>query len=165
MQALDAVDGAGVPLARSHAPEEPGHTPVDGFLGGAERRGHLLVAHALGHHVEDLAIALVGLTATGEPLGDGRVHRAAAGCHLADRPSQLVALGDPVLEQIGQTAVPPAQQRDRVGLVIVGGEHHNAGLRMGITDRVRAVDPFQLERGRHLDVGHHDVGCVLGRGR
>ena len=93
-----------------------------------------------------------------------RVHRAAAGVHLADRADELVALGDPVLQQVRQSAVALAEQRERVLLVVVGREHHDAGVGMLVADRVRAVDPLQLERGRHLDVGHHHVGRVLGGG-
>ena len=55
-----------------------------------------------------------------------------------------------------------AEKGDRVLLVVVSREHDDAGLGMPLADRVRAVDPLELERRRHLDVGHHDVGGVLG---
>ena len=59
---------------------------------------------------------------------------------------------------------PLAEQRDRVLLVVVRGQHHDAGVRMAFADRVRAIDPLELERGRHLDVRDDDVGHVFGRG-
>ena len=34
---------------------------------------------------------------------------------------------------------------------------------MGVADRVRAVDPLELERRGHLDIGDHDIRSVLRR--
>ena len=85
--------------------------------------------------------------------------------HLADRAGELVALRDPVLEQVGEPAVALAEQRDRVLLVIVCRQHHDTRVRVSLADRVGAVDPLELEGGRHLDVGHDDVGAVLRRRR
>ena len=59
-------------FASRHAAEQLGHLTIDGLLGRAERGGDLLVAEALRHHVEQLAVALGGLAAPGEPLGDRR---------------------------------------------------------------------------------------------
>jgi hypothetical protein len=58
-----------------------------------------------------------------------------------------------------------AEERDRVLLVVVRRKHDHPRVGMAVADRVRAVDPFELERRRHLDVGHDDVGAVLRRGR
>ncbi len=43
-------------------------------------------------------------------------------------------------------------------------QDHDARVRVLLADRVRAVDPLELERRRHLDVGDDHVGHVLGGG-
>jgi hypothetical protein len=163
VQALHLVDRLRAPRLRlgRHTSEQLGHLAVDRLLGGAESGRHLFVAETFRHHVQDRAILVGRVVPAGEPCGDGGVDRAAARVHLADRARQLVALGDVVLQQIRQTAVAAAEQGQGVGFVVVRGQDHDAGVRMLRSDRVRAVDALQLERGGHLDVGHHDVGLVL----
>ena len=82
---------------------------------------------------------------------------------LPDGSGQLVALPQPVLEQIGQAGLPAAQQGEGVGLVVVGGQHHHAGPGVVAADLVGGFDPFQLEVRRHLDVGDHHVRLQLRR--
>ena len=86
------------------------------------------------------------------------------GVDLADRTGQLVALRDVVLQQVRKTAVSAAEQREGVRLVVVRGQHDHTGIGVRVPDRVRAVDPLELERRRHLDVGDHHVGHLLGGG-
>ena len=148
--------------AAGHPPEQVGDATVDRLLRRAERGRHLLVAEALGHHVEDLAVLLVGVLAAGQPFGDRRVDHAAPLVHLVDRAHELVALRDPVLQEVREAAVALPEQRDGVLRVVVRGQDHHAGVGVLLADRVRAVDPFELERRRHLDVGDDDVGHVLG---
>ena len=89
---------------------------------------------------------------------DGRVeHRPAAG-HRPHRPGQLVTLGHPVLQQVGVTGRPLGQQRDGVLGVVELGKHHDAGPRVALADLVRGLDALLVERGRHPDVRHHDLG-------
>ena len=161
MEPLELVDQPRAPVAAGHPPEQLRHLPVDRLLRGAELGGHLLVPEAAAHHVEDPAIVLVGVLPAGQPLRDRRIDDAAARVDLADRPHQLVALRDPVLQEVREPPVPAAEQRERVLLVVVRGEHHDAGVGVVVADRVGAVDPLELERRRHLDVGDDHVGDVL----
>jgi hypothetical protein len=108
---------------------------------------------------------LGGLAPARQAFGDRGVDRAPARRDLADRADELVALRDPVLQQVGEPALALAEERDRVRLVVVGREHDDARRRMLLADRVRAVDPLELEVRGHLDVVTDDVGNVLGRGR
>ena len=82
-------------------------------------------------------------------------------CTSMDRTHELVALRDPVLQEVGEAAVALPEQRDGVLGVVVRGEDHHAGVGVLLPDRVRAVDPLELERRRHLDVGDDDVGHVF----
>ncbi len=165
VQPLELVEHAGAGAVSGHPPEQAGHLRVDRLLRGPERCGDLRVAHALGHHVQQLALTIGGVVTPGQPFSDHRIDGAAAGVDLADRARELVALRDPVLQQVRQAAVPTAQQRQGVRLVVVGRQHHDAGVRVRRADRMRAVDPLQLERRRHLDVRHDHVRHVLGGGR
>ena len=121
VETLELVEQPGAPAVARHPPEQLGHPLVDGLLGRAELRGHLGVAEAAAHHVEDRAVLLVGVLAPGQPLGDHRVDGAAAGVHLTDRAHQLVALRHAALQQVREPAVAATEQRDRVLLVVVRG--------------------------------------------
>ena len=113
-------DGAPrVAVTARHAAEQLGDLPIDGFLGRIEGRGDLRVAHALGHHVEQLALAIGGIATPAEPLGDDRIDGAATGVHLADRTHQFIALGDAILQQVGEAAVAAAEQGECIGLIVV----------------------------------------------
>src|SRR6266545_1449981 len=107
------------------------------------------------------AVAARGLAPTRKPLGDDRINRRPSVGNLPDGSDQLVALCDPILQQVGQPALALAEEGDGVGLVVVGGEHDDAGLGMLGPDLVGAVDPLELEVRRHLDVGHADDLDVL----
>ena len=121
------------------------------------RAGDGLDRTALGDLVEEL---LVGL---GEPgvvgdrlhqrLDDLRVDHRAAGRHLAHRAGELVALADPVLEQVRVPGGAVAQQGDGVVGVVVLREHHHAGARVALAQRLGRVDALALEARRHPDVG------------
>ena len=121
--------------------------------------GHLLVAQALRHQSRSSPVVLGGLAPSRQSLGDRGVDRAPARRHLADRADELVALRDPVLQQVGEPALALAEQRDRVRLVVVGREHDDARCRGGCSRIACAQSiPSSWKFGRHLDVGHHHVG-------
>ncbi len=155
---------AAPPPVAGHPAEQLRHLPVDRFLGGVEELRDLGVAEALGHHVEQLPLAFHRVASSRKPLGDRRIHAAPTRVDLADRARQLVALRDVVFQQVGQAAVAAAEEGERVRLVVVRGQDHHAGVGMSGTDRMRAVDPLQLERRRHLDVRDDHVGHLLGGG-
>ena len=93
---------------------------------------------------------------------DHRVEHRAAGGDLADRPRQLVALGDAVLQQVGVPGRALRQQRHGVLGVVVLAEDHDAGARMDLADLLDGVDALALEVRWHADVGDDDVGVQLG---
>jgi hypothetical protein len=167
MKALELVDrAAAAAVGRGCDSAEQLRDPaVDGLLRRRQRLGHLGVPRAAGHHVQDLPIGLLRLAAPGEALGDRGVDRGPSRRHLPDGPDELVTLRDAVLQQVREPAVPLSEQSQGVRLVVVGGQHHDARPRMLASDLVRAVDPLEAEARRHLDVGHDDVGFVLGSGR
>ena len=82
----------------------------------------------------------------------GVEHRAAGG-HLADGPGELVALGDPVLQQVGVPGRALGQERDGVVGVVVLREDDDAGAGVALADLLAAVDALVLEVRRHADVG------------
>ena len=76
----------------------------------------------------------------------------------AQRVDELGAVADPLLEQIGQPVGAVPEQLERVPLLGVLGQHHDADPRVGRADRVRRPDPFGAVVRRHPDVGQHRVG-------
>ncbi len=88
---------------------------------------------------------------------DHRVeHRATRG-DLADRPRQLVAFGDAILEQIGVAGGALGQQRHRVLRIVELAEDHDTGPGVALADLLGGVDPFALEVRWHPDVADDDV--------
>jgi len=74
------------------------------------------------------------------------------------------ALGDAILQEVGKATVASAQERQRVRLVVVSRQDDDPGIGVHGSDGVSAVDPLELERRGHLDVGDDDVGEVFLRG-
>ena len=68
-----------------------------------------------------------GCTGPHEGVDDGRVEQGAAGGHGADGVDELVALGQPVLQQVGVAGGALAEQGHGVLGVVVLGEDHDAG--------------------------------------
>ena len=124
---------------------------------------------ALGDLVQEL---LVGL---GEPgvvgdrlhqrLDDLRVEHRAAGRHLAHRAGELVALADPVLEQVGVAGGAVTEQRDGVVGVVVLRQHDHAGAGVALAQRLGRVDALALEARRHADVGDQHLRAPAPRPR
>lgn len=94
---------------------------------------------------------------------DLRVDDRAAGRDLAQRVDELLHLADPVLEQIADAgAVAGVEEFGRVRAlhVLAQDEHRQCGPLRAQQDR--RPQPLVLEGGRHADVGHDDVGRVVG---
>jgi hypothetical protein len=83
-----------------------------------------------------------------------RIDHRTAGGDLPDRAGQLVALRDPVLEQIRVTGSPFGEKRNGILRVVVLRENHNAGARMQPANLLGGLDAFTLEARGHADVGH-----------
>ena len=94
-------------------------------------------------------------------VDDLGVEHRAAGRHRPHGPGQLVALGDPVLQQVRVAGRPLLEQRDRVLGVVELRQHDHAGPGVTLADLVGGVDALALERGGHPDVGDHHLGRRL----
>ena len=163
VEALQLVDGMRGPtpgLPRQPL-EQLGHAAVDVLLGRLQLAGHLRVPEPGRHAVEDLAVLLLGVAPAGQPGRDRRVDGGPAGGDLPDRAHQLLPLGHPLLQEVGETALPLPQEGERVGLVVVGREHDHSRPRVPGADLVSGVDPLELEVRRHLDVRDDHVGRQL----
>ena len=145
--------------------EQPLHPVGDGRGRGVECDGDRLDGAPAGDHLEQFVV--VGA----EPAGpsdrvdqcrhdDGVEHRSAGG-HLSDRPGELVALGDAVLQQVGVPGGTLGEQRHRVVGVVVLAEDDDAGAGVALADLLARVDALGLEVRRHADVAHDDVGMGL----
>ena len=110
MQPLELPEQArAAAILAGHPPEEHRHAPVDRLLGRAERGRHRLVPEALRHHVEDDPVLRRGFGASRQPFGDRGIDDAPALADLPDRADEFVPLRDPVLQQVGEAAVPLAR--------------------------------------------------------
>ena len=90
-------------------------------------------------------------------LDDRGVEHRSTGGHFANRPGQLVALGDAILEQVGVTGGAFGQQGDRVVGVVVLAEDHDAGAGMALADQLAGLDALAVEVRWHADVADHHV--------
>ena len=85
----------------------------------------------------------------------------APGRHLADRPSELVALGDAVLQQVGVAGRAFLEQRHRVLGVVVLREHDDAGAGVPLAQISFAASmPSRWNVGRHPDIGDETCGAA-----
>ena len=91
-------------------------------------------------------------------LDDLRVEHRAAGRHLAHCPGELVALADPVLEEVGVAGGAVAEQGDGVVGVVVLRQHDHAGAGVALAELLGRVDALPLEARRHADVGDEHLG-------
>ena len=87
------------------------------------------------------------VTGLHERLDDLRVEHRSTGGDLAHRARELVALGDPVLEEVRVPRGAVGEQRDRVLGVVVLREHHDAGAGVALAQLLRRVDALALELG------------------
>ena len=81
-----------------------------------------------------------------ERLDDRRVEHRAAGRDLAHGAGELVALGDPVLEEVGVAGGAVGEQRDRVLGVVVLRQHDHAGARVPLAQLLGRVDALRAGR-------------------
>ena len=98
------------------------------------------------------------VTGRTQGVDDGRVERVTPGRHGPDGIDQLVALGDMVLQEVAVPGRALGQERDGVLGVVVLREHDHAGPGMALAHLLGRIDPLTVERGRHPDVGHQDLG-------
>jgi hypothetical protein len=95
-------------------------------------------------------------------LNDLRVEQRTAGRHRSDCPAQQARVANPVLEEVGATRCPILEEPDRIVGVVELAEDHHRRSRCAFTDLARRSYTFVLERGRHPDVGDHDLRVQLG---
>ena len=167
VQALELVDEARAAGAvAGHPLEQPGHLRVDGLLRGAEGRRRsprtpgpspscpAAPARAPRRRPVPTGARRSRGSTVLPPAWTSRIARASSSpcairsfsryaSPLCPRPSSAIAYSSSSCAESTTTPV--------------------SG--MAFADRVGAVDPLELERRRHLDVRHDDVGHVLGGGR
>jgi len=80
-----------------------------------------------------------GVQHPGDDLG---IERGAAGRDTGDRVDELADVGDPVLEQVADSAGTRPEQVGGVAGPDVLGEHQDAGAGMVAADRDRGAQPF-----------------------
>src|SRR4029078_778674 len=80
-----------------------------------------------------------------ERLHDPRVDQRAARGHLADGASELVALGNAVLQEVGEPRRALAEERHRVLRIVVLREHDYSGARVPLANLLRCIDALALE--------------------
>ena len=133
--------------------------------------GNTGVRPALGHELEDLALARreVAKRILDSPSGDELLHqprvddRTAVGDPL-DRLKKVVHLGDPALQQIADPA-PFGEQAHRAVDLDMRGEHEDADRRKLCADRLRGIETLgRMGRG-HANVQHDQLWKVLANQR
>ena len=146
-------------------PEQLGHLTIDGLLRRAERLGDLLVAQALGHHVEQLALPIRGVA-----------HGRTAARRSRDRPCcrPRAPRGSRARARRPARSGPSAGRRGRCAPRPSSASAYSSSSCAestttpvsGCFDRIACAQsiPSSWKRRRHLDVGDDHVGHVLGRG-
>ena len=154
------------PLAVGHPAEQLGHLPVDGLLRRAERgrrsprsRGPWPSCRAARGRARRRSLRPESRSAI-----EGSTVLPPA-CDLADRARELVALGDPVLQQVararcGRGRAARSRTPRRRGRTAPRPRCPGAVSRIACAQSM----PSSWKRRRHLDVGDDHVGHVLGRG-
>ena len=105
------------------------------------------------------------VTGLHQRLDDLGVEHRPAGGDLAHGPGELVALGDPILQQVGVTGGAVAEERDDVFGVVELRQDDHAGAGVALAQLLGRVDALALERRGHADVGDQHLGLRLGRAR
>ncbi len=95
-------------------------------------------------------------------VDDLRVDHRAACRDLGDGADELVDVGDPLLQQVGPPLGPFVEELERVAGLHVLAEDHDADAGVRGPDRLGGADALVGAGRRHPDVGHDDVGLVLG---
>ncbi len=126
------------------------------------RRRDRLERAALGDPLQQLVLVgrelAVGAHRRHQRVDDRGIEHAAAGGDLADRPDELVAVADAVLQQVGVAGRAVGQQRDRVLGFVVLRQHDDADPGVLQADEPGRLDALVLEARRHPDVGDEHVG-------
>ncbi len=93
-----------------------------------------------------------------ERLDDLRVEHRSTRRDLAHGACELVALGDPVLEEVCVPRGSVGEQGDRVVGVVVLREDDDSGARVPLAELLGGVDALLLEARWHADIGHEHLG-------
>ena len=144
---------------------------MDRAFADPQLAGNTGVRPALGHELEDLALARreVAKRILDSPSGDEVLHqprvddRTAVGDPL-DRLKKVVHLGDPALQQIADPA-PLGEQVHRTVDLDMRGEHEDADRRKFCADRLRGIETLgRMGRG-HANVQHDQLWKALANQR
>jgi hypothetical protein len=95
-----------------------------------------------------------------ERLDDLGIQHGAPGRDRLDRRDQLSTVADALLEQIRAALGSGLQQRQSVRGLRVVAQHDHAHVGVLVAQQGRQADALIGARGRHPDVGHHDVGAL-----
>ncbi len=98
-------------------------------------------------------------------IDDPRVEHRSAGADLAYGTRELVAVTDTVLEEVRVAGGTLAQQRDGVFGLVVLRQDHDSRSRVAHAHDPRRADPLVGEVRWHADIGHDNLGNVLGGAR
>jgi len=140
---------------------------MDGAFADPELAGDPGVRAALGHELEDLALARreVAKGILDSPSGDELLHQPrvddrAAGGDALKRLKKVVHLGDPALQQIADPA-PLGEQADRAMDLDMRGEHEDADRGEFCADRLRGIQTLGRVGGGHANIQDDQLGKVL----
>ena len=168
LQHPEALERAGRTRARVAGERE--EEVVDGRRDRRGRRvlrgGDGLDRLPLGDVAEQLFLgdgqAAVAADGADHGVDDLGVEHRTAGRDLAHGTSELIALGDTVLQEVPVPGRPLAQQRHGVVGVVVLRQHDHAGAGMALADLLGGVDALALERRGHANVGDEHLRRGLG---
>ena len=129
--------------------------------------GDRLDGATAGDHLEQFVVVRAEPAGPSDRVDQGRhdhgIEHRTARRHLADRPGELVALGNAVLQQVCVARGTFGEQRHRVVGVVVLAEDDDAGAGVALADLLAGIDALGLEVRRHADVTHDDVGMGFAR--
>ena len=140
---------------------------MDGAFADPQLAGDPGVRAALGHKLEDLALARreVAKRILDSPSGDELLHqprvddRTTVGDPLK-RLKKVVHLGDPALQQIADPA-PLGEQADRAMDLDMRGEHEDADRGEFCADRLRGIQTLGRVGGGHANIQDDQLWKVL----
>jgi hypothetical protein len=157
-------------LPESELVEDARHVPLDRRHGHDQFGRDAAVGPALSHQCHHLALARSELvkravlaTSADHPLNNLRVERRAAGRDAAHRVREQLQIADPLFQEIADAFCAIAHQFQRVAVLEVLRQHHDAGAGTRPADLNRRSQTIIRPVGRHLDIGDHHVGLVCAR--
>ena len=140
---------------------------MDGAFADPELAGDTGVRPALGHELEDFALARreVAKGISDSPGGDDflnqpRVDDGTAVGDPLERLKKVAHLGDPALQQVADLA-PLGEQAHRAVDLDMRGEHEDAYVREFLADRRRGIEALGRMGGGHANIQHDQLWKVL----